>query len=107
MGLHISQAVRLKLSSKNPPVSEEDIQQCFANRTGKDLLDQRAEHATDPATRWFVSQTDFGRTLKVCYIPYPEDIAIRTAYDANPDEIRIYRKYGEPNDEIQQNPGQQ
>lgn len=94
MGLHISQSVRAKLSSKNPPVSEEDIKQCFANRSGQVLFDQRAKHATDPATLWFVSQTDFGRTLKICYIPYPDKIAIRTAYDPDPEEIRIYSKYG-------------
>lgn len=94
MGLVISQGVRAKLSTKTPPVSEEDILQCFANRTGKDLVDTRAKNHSDPLTQWFIAETDFGRRLKVCYIPFPDKVVIRTAYEPNEEEVRIYMKYG-------------
>ncbi len=95
MKLQISQGVRAKLSGKEPPVSEEDIIQCFANRVGKNLQDKRAKNLTDPLTEWFIAETDYGRKLKVCYIPFPDKFVIRTAYDPDREEIRIYRKYGE------------
>jgi hypothetical protein len=95
VGLIISQGVRAKLSAKTPPVSEEDILQCFANRVGKNLQDKRAKNLTDPLTEWFIAETDYGRKLKVCYIPFPDKVVIRTAYDPDGEEIRIYRKYGE------------
>lgn len=95
MGLFISEKVRAKLSAKSPPVSEEDILQCFANRTGRNLTDSREQHDSDPPTQWFIAETDFGRKLKICYIPIPGKPVIRTAYDPNPEEVRIYRKFGE------------
>lgn len=95
MKLLISQGVRAKLSGKEPPVSEEDIIQCFANRTGKYLTDTRAKNLTNPITRWFIAETDFGRKLKVCFIPLERGIEIRTAYDPDEIELRIYRKHGE------------
>lgn len=96
MKLNISQKVRAKLAEKSPPVSEEDIIQCFANKTGTSLIDKRADNLTNPLTRWFVAQTDYGQVLKIVYMPHPEgEITIKSAYAPNPDEVRIYRKYGE------------
>jgi hypothetical protein len=94
MALVMSQHVRTKLANKNPPVTKEEILQCFANHTGKLLIDTRSEHLTDPKTLWFISETDYGRKLKIAYIPKEGDIIIKTAYDPNPDELRIYAKYG-------------
>lgn len=93
MGLVISTKVREKLRNKTPPVAETEIRQCFANRAGTYLTDVREEHRTDPPTRWFVAETDFGRLLKVVFIQNGSDISIKTAYDPNPTEIRIYKKY--------------
>ena len=95
MKLIISQGVRAKLAAKSPPVSEEDIVQCFANRTGKSLTDTRANNLTNPLTRWFIAQTDFGQVLKICYVPTEAGIHIKSAYAPNAEEVRIYRKYGE------------
>lgn len=65
MALFISNSVRKKLASKAPPVTEEETIQCFANQTLEPLLDNREEHRTDPPTRWFVAETDYGRRLKI------------------------------------------
>lgn len=93
MALLISASVRAKLAAKKPPVTQAEIEQCFANRTGTYLLDQREEHASDPPTRWFIAETYYGRKLKVVFIPRDSDIVIRTAYDPNADEVRIYKKF--------------
>jgi hypothetical protein len=93
MGLKISQSVRNKLQHKTPPVSEDEILQCFASRPGRYLVDTREENRTDPPTRWFIAETDRGRSLKVVFIRKGTDVTIKTAYDPNPEEIRIYRKY--------------
>lgn len=94
MALIISRDIREKLASKHN-VCEEEVAQCFANRTGKYLLDTREEHASDPPTQWFISETDFARKLKVVFIHRGEDIFIRTAYTPNENELRIYAKHGD------------
>ncbi len=94
MALLLSSSVRQKLAGKMPPVSEEEILQCFANRSGRYLLDQREQHRTDPPTRWFLAETDYGRLLKVVFIPKVGDVIIRTAYDPNPAERSIYQRLG-------------
>lgn len=94
MGLQLSQRIREKLAAKDPPVTEPEIVQCFANREGPYLFDIREEHRTDPPTRWFVAETDFGRLLKVVFIQKDDDVIIKTAYDANDAERRIYRQFG-------------
>lgn len=96
MKLLISAAVREKLANKTPPVAESEIVQCFANRTGKDLIDTRADNRTNPLTRWFIAETDFGRKLKVAYMPTANGIVIKSAYDPNQVEKRIYNKIAFP-----------
>jgi hypothetical protein len=95
MTLIISSSVRNKLANKVPPVSEEDIIQCFANRGGgRYLIDTRESNLTNPLTRWFIAETDFGRKLKVVFIPTKEGIVIKSTYTPNAEELRIYAKYG-------------
>lgn len=92
--LLLSSKIRAKLAGKNPPVSEVEIEQCFANRDGALLEDTREDHKSDPPTQWFIAQTDYGRLLKVVFVFYPDrGVAIRTAYEPNEDEKRIYQKY--------------
>jgi len=93
MALIISQQILEKLKSKHN-VSEEDVAQCFANRTGNYLLDTREAHASDLPTRWFISETDYGRKLKVVFIFKDGDIFLRTAFAPNAKELDIYTKYG-------------
>lgn len=96
MKLIISSSVRDKLAKKSPPVQEHEIIQCFANRTHKDLIDTREAHLTNPMTRWFISQTDYGRSLKISYIPTKDGIVIKSAYDPNTDEWRIFSDFTTP-----------
>lgn len=93
MELIIHRSIRHKLASKNPPVSKTEIIQCFANRTGVFLEDTRENNRTDPPTKWFIAETDLGRKLKVCFMQLEGDVIIKTAYQPNRNEVRIYTKY--------------
>lgn len=94
MALLISTTIQIKLANKTPPVTRDEIMQCFVNRSGKLLLDTRDHNLTEPKTRWFISETDHGRKLKIVYIPKDGNIIIKTAYDPNQEELRIYAKHG-------------
>jgi hypothetical protein len=95
MPLFISPKVREKLLVKHK-VTEAQVLQCFANKTGRDLTDTRPQHRTNPPTRWFIAETDFGLRLKVCYMydPATQVVEIKSAFPPNAEEERIYKKYG-------------
>ena len=92
MALLLSSCMREKLSGKHR-VDEEEIVQCFANCSGGYLEDQREEHLTDPPTRWFIAETDYGRLLKIVFIQKDADTLIKTAYEPSPSELGIYRRF--------------
>lgn len=92
----IPPAILAKLSQKHG-VTEQEVHQCFSNITGKLLTDNREDHRTDPATLWFISPTNKGRLLKVCFVPNG-DFYLRTSYPPNEVELAIYRKHGQPTD---------
>ena len=99
MGMYISPKVQAKLAAKRPPVHRDEIEQCFANRTGVYLLDTREQHQTEPPTRWFIAETDYGRKLKVCFIPVVDEkgrphVVIKSAFEPNQAEIQLYKELG-------------
>lgn len=96
MGLIIFGSVRAKLAHKTPPVLEEEIIQCFANQTHKDLIDTRENNLTNPLTRWFIAETDFGRQLKIAYMPFSYGIVIKTAYEPSDEELDIFYSVSKP-----------
>lgn len=100
--IYISEKVKAKLILEHN-VTQEEVDQCFANREGRFLFDRRPEHISDPLTQWFVADTNKLRKLKVCFIARKvadesgattTRIDIRTAYDANPVELEIYARHG-------------
>ena len=91
MKLIIAQKVRQKFSDKHGGITDNEIRQCFANQSKPPMIDGRAEHLTNPVTRWFIAETDYGRLLKICYMPYPNgDFVIKTAFDPNAVEIAMF-----------------
>lgn len=92
----ISPKIKAKLHEKHD-VTEAEVHQCFANRTGQLLTDTREEHITDPPTRWFIAPTNKGRLLKICYVP-EGDYYLRSCFPPNETELAIYRKHGRPTD---------
>ncbi|WP_218419804.1 ADP-ribosyl-(dinitrogen reductase) hydrolase [Alteromonas lipotrueae] len=94
MELKFSEKVIAKLKEKHN-VNTTEVFECFFNNEGERFLkDTREDHQTDPPTLWFVSTTDAGRILKVCFINTGRELSIKTAYEANDVEINIYRKFG-------------
>ncbi|MDO9477345.1 MAG: ADP-ribosyl-(dinitrogen reductase) hydrolase [Pseudohongiella sp.] len=93
MALVIHPTIRTKLQQDDRKVTEEEICECFTNRSAGLLIDTRVENTTNPPTHWFISETDFGRKLKIVFISKDGDTIIKTAYEPNPEEIRIYNKY--------------
>ena len=93
MILHISNEIENKLRDRHG-VDQFDILQCFGNQTRSTLLDDREEHKTDPPTQWFIAETDFGRRLKIVFIQLNAlDVVIKSAYEPDENEERIYQKY--------------
>lgn len=91
--LVISDAVLRKLKDVHG-VLRTEVEQCFMNRQGRLLVDNRVLTRTNPPTLWFVACTNKGRALKVVYIQRGETIDLKTAYDPNEEESRIYKRYG-------------
>jgi hypothetical protein len=103
MAIVISPRIRKKLEEKHG-VSEDEIRQCFANVEGGFIRDTREEHQTDPPSHWFVAETNRRRKLKVVFVARKVlavdgnetvQIEIKTAYDANGEEISIYERLGQ------------
>jgi hypothetical protein len=93
MPIYISPAVLAKLAGKQPPVCREEVEQCFVNRESPAIEDTREQHKTDPATLWFIAETDARRELKVVFLQRDSGIYIRSAYDPNDDEKAFYAKH--------------
>jgi hypothetical protein len=92
--LDISSAVKRKLFAKHS-VTEEEILECFNNRDGNLLTDSREEHRTNPATQWFIADTDKGRTLKVIFIIHQDSgrVTIKSSFSPSATVIELYEKF--------------
>lgn len=82
--IFIPPAIHEKLLAKNPPITENELQEVFGNAQKV----QRGPRNTDPSQRgrcYFVqAPTDAGRTLKVLFRLLPEGFAfVITAWDPN------------------------
>ncbi|MEZ5544257.1 MAG: DUF4258 domain-containing protein [Lysobacteraceae bacterium] len=93
MQLVISDTIRAKLHAKHE-VSPKDVRECFENRIGGFLTDDREEHRTDPPTLWFIAPNNHNRLLKVCFILRDGTVYLRTCYPPNQTELLIYQTHG-------------
>lgn len=91
--LKISPGVLDKLAKRHN-VSIKEVEQCFQNRAGRLLQDNRALTRTEPPTLWFIAPTNRGRRLKVVYIQRGSEVILKSAFDPNAAEEAIYRKHG-------------
>jgi uncharacterized DUF497 family protein len=98
MAIKVSDKVAEKLARKHN-VKFEEVVQCFANKdvAAKYLRDPRAQHETNPPTQWFISETDYGRKLKVIFMRSGTEVTIKSAFEPNAEELRIYNKFGRGN----------
>jgi len=91
--LRIAPAILVKLKDRHG-VSRSEVEQCFQNRAGRLLTDDRALTKTNPPTLWFIAPTNRGRSLKIVYIQRGASIDLKTAYEPNEVEASIYRRHG-------------
>lgn len=91
--LAISTEILEKLRDKHQ-VSLREVEQCFENKCGLYLIDDREDHRTDPATLWFVAPTNKGRLLKVIFIFLSGTVHIKTAFEPNQEVVDMYERKG-------------
>lgn len=91
--LIVSADVLVKLRDKHR-VSQREVEQCFENKCGTYLIDDREDHRSDPPTLWFISETNRGRKLKVVFIFIDGNVHLRTAFEPHPEAIDIYDRFG-------------
>jgi hypothetical protein len=58
------------------------------------LVDDREDNRTDPATLWFVSETNARRILKICFMVIDGNVHIKSAYEPDDKEIDLYETKG-------------
>ena len=92
--LIVSSGVLLKLRDKHG-VTVREIEQCFENKCGVFLEDDREDHQTDPPTLWFLAPTNRDRLLKIVFIFFDENVHIKSAFAPNAVEVAIYEKHGQ------------
>lgn len=100
--IHIDKPIEEKIFEKHG-VYPKEVRECFLNRNGDYLTDDREDNRTDPETLWFLARTNSDRLLKVCFIYYEDrgTSILKTAYPPNADEIKLYAdKAGLSEDEM-------
>ena len=91
--LVISPQLLQKLQEKHR-VTRREVEQCFENKIGNYLEDDREEHRSDPPTLWFVAPTNCDRLLKVIFVFLDGNIYIKSAYEPSQTVIEIYNRKG-------------
>lgn len=93
LSLNINARVSKKLIEKHD-VLRQEIEECFYNRLKGLLEDTREKNKTKPPTMWFIAETNEGRALKVVFIELRNGkYEIKTAYEPDENEVRLYEKY--------------
>lgn len=91
MGFRFSKDVIAKLRDRHN-VTQKEVIECFANGEAVYLVDTAEDHRTDPPTHWFMSPTNHGRMLKVCFIRKGDDVEIKTAFEPTSSKhLKLYR----------------
>lgn len=91
--LIISQELFEKLQTKHN-VTRREVEQCFENRVGNYVIDDREEHRTDPPTLWFVAPTNYNRLLKVIFVFLDGNVYIKSAYEPDETVVTLYEQFG-------------
>jgi len=93
MEIYISETIAHKLKEAHN-VKGHEVSECFANLKTKFAYDTREGHQTNPPTLWFIGETNRGRRLKIIFLRYNQtEIVLKSAYEPNADEERLYQMY--------------
>lgn len=92
--LHISPGILTKIEqASHGSLTRRIIEQCFENHCGRFCEDDREEHRTDPPTLWFVAPDNQNRLIKVVFVQHAGTVYLKSAYPADPEVLRIFKKY--------------
>lgn len=91
--LVVSAGVLNKLREKHG-VAVREIEQCFENKCGTYVIDDREDNRTDPVTLTFVAPTNQDRLLKVCFMFIDGNVHIKSAFEPTQADIDYYDKHG-------------
>lgn len=91
MKLVATDAVKEKIWTEHE-VYFQEAEEAFENSEGPWFEDDRAKNQTRPKTIWTLAFTDLGRLIKIVVIKRPTDAVavLRTAYEPDEDEVKIY-----------------
>jgi hypothetical protein len=93
MNLIASSAVLEKLREKHK-VTIREVEQCFENKCGIYLEDDREDNRTDPPTLTFIAPTNEGRNLKIAFIFLDGNVHIKTAFEPDAGDLSFYERNG-------------
>lgn len=91
--LIVSSAVLIKLRDKHS-ITVREVEQCFENKCGLYVEDEREDNRTNPATLTFIAPTSQNRLLKVAFIFLDGNVHIKTAFEPDAQDIAFYEKHG-------------
>lgn len=89
MKVSITANIRKKLLEKHG-VTVKEVMECLTNRDRRALRDEREDHQTDPPTLWIIAETNHLRPLKVIFMVKDGIPIVKSAFEPNPEEVRIY-----------------
>jgi len=93
--IQIAKPILTKIQEKHG-VSPKEVDECFMNRDGGYLIDNRDIHQTNPQTLWFIAETNKGRLLKICFVPKGDGNengpSLKSAFEPNDIEKLIYQR---------------
>lgn len=91
MALIVSPKIVRKINDKHN-VTKDEVEQCFMNRAGPYLTDEREQHTTRTGapTLWFVGETDTGRPLKIVFVLEHPNVYLRTAFQPTEKQKQDY-----------------
>jgi uncharacterized DUF497 family protein len=89
----VSSSVLTKLKDKHG-ITVREVEQCFENKCGMYVEDEREDNRTDPATLTFIAPTNQNRLLKVAFIFLDGNVHIKTAFEPDAQDIAFYEKHG-------------
>lgn len=89
----VSSSVLTKLKDKHS-ITVREVEQCFENKCGMYVEDDREDNHTDPATLTFIAPTNQNRLLKVAFIFLDGNVHIKTAFEPDEQDIAFYERHG-------------
>ncbi|KAB8059516.1 BrnT family toxin [Janthinobacterium lividum] len=89
----ITPRIDQKLDAKHD-VTPEEVDQCFDNKCGVNLIDEREDHKSDPPSLWFIAETNKGRLLKIIYVYRDGKYFLKSAFEPGAGDIDTYENEG-------------